>query len=114
MFKRHRPLSAAEIYPSSLSILRKGYALWYPEPHETGELQIGDVGYINDGAFIRLFNLNTAKPEHEVTFWGKTFEPTAPPPGEVFDRLDRRRALQADHYRSRGVERAEISGAVNV
>ncbi|EKM48633.1 uncharacterized protein PHACADRAFT_266239 [Phanerochaete carnosa HHB-10118-sp] len=35
-----------------------GLPLWYPEPTEGsfGEVEIGDVGYVSEGAFIRLFN----------------------------------------------------------
>ena len=115
LFRRQRPSSAPDIvYPSSLATLYQGYALWYPEPHVTGEAQIGDVGYIREGAFIRLFNLNSSRPEHQVTFWGGTFEPSAPLPPGVFDRLDKRRSLPADHYRSHGVERLNISGKLDV
>ena len=114
-FKRQRPSTAPDVvYPSSLSVLCQGHALWYPEPHVTGEAQIGDVGFVREGAFIRIFNLNSSRPEHKVTFWGSTFEPTTPPPPGVFDRLDTRRSLPPDHYHSSGVERVEMSGSVEV
>ena len=116
LFSRPRPSDAPDVvYPSCLSTLYQGHALWYPEPHVTGEAQIGDVGYISEGAFIRLFNLNSARPEHQVAFWDTTkFEPIAPFPLGAFDRLDSRNALPPNHYCSSGVERAEISGSAEV
>ena len=44
------------IYMEEMQSMREGTALWHPEPHSSGEVQIGDVGYIDQGAFIRLFN----------------------------------------------------------
>ena len=115
MFRRHPPSGAPySVYPSSLSTLYLGYALWYPEPHDTGEPQIGDVGYIHEGALVRLFNLNASKPEHQVTFWDVPFEPAMSLPKGVFGKLDTRRSLPANHYRSHGVHKSELSGAVNV
>ena len=58
----------------SLSNIKLGYPLWQPEPHTSGEVQIGDIGYIDgDGAFVRLFNVRTGDPQYsskyEVVFW---------------------------------------------
>ncbi|EKM58839.1 uncharacterized protein PHACADRAFT_248935 [Phanerochaete carnosa HHB-10118-sp] len=108
LFRWSRPLSTPDkIYSSGLKTLYLGRALWYPEPHESGEPQIGDVGYILEGAFIRLFNLNVSVPENAVMFWEPPFEITEPlPPGLL--RIDRRRRpLAPDHYRIHGAERKE-------
>ena len=115
MFKLRRPSSSPYVvYPSSLFSLDQGYALWYPEPHESGEVQVGDVGYIREGAFIRLFNIDVSAPEKKVTFWRKAFEITDPPPPDVFQ-LDRRsRPLVPDHYCSHGVERKETRASVDM
>ncbi|EKM58841.1 uncharacterized protein PHACADRAFT_248938 [Phanerochaete carnosa HHB-10118-sp] len=120
MFKLFRSESSQDspvpytVYPSSLFCLGLGYALWHPEPHETGEPQIGDVGYVSRGAFIRLFNINTSKEDYAVTFWDAPFEPTDTLPEGVF-RADRRHApIAPDQYRSRGVYRRETSGSVSV
>ena len=45
-------------YAKRLLPLRHGYPLWHPEiERDRGlEVQIGDVGYLHKGAFIRLFN----------------------------------------------------------
>ena len=119
MFELYRPSSAAEqtlpevVYPNSLFSLGLGYALWYPEPHDSGEPQIGDVGYVRKGAFIRFLNINTSKPEHNVTFWGSPLEVPDPLPEDVF-RLDRRHApLIATHYISRGVQKREMQGSIS-
>lgn len=122
MFKLYRPSSTPDptfpfvVYPSSLFSLGLGYALWYPEPHETGESQIGDVGYVNDGAFIRLFNINDSKPEHQVTFWHTPFKITNPLPGSenVFRPNKQHRAIDDGPYLSRGVQEKETHGSISV
>lgn len=47
---------ASIVYAEQLRYLRCGEPLWQPEPPKDGEVAIGDVGYINDGRFSRLFN----------------------------------------------------------
>ena len=116
-FKRPRPSSAPyAVYSSGLADLHEGHALWRPEPHaSTGEPQIGDVGYMSEGAFIRLFSLNPSlKPEQQVTFWSRPFKPTALLDPEVFRELDRREALRPGHYTSHDVHRLKLSGSLDV
>ena len=51
---------AAAVYAQELIGHGHGYPLWIPEPAPTklGEgVRIGDVGYIFDGSFFRLFNV---------------------------------------------------------
>lgn len=51
-------LRAAEVYSEQLFSLGHGVAIWYPEPDERqGDLEIGDVGYIFQGSFRKLFNV---------------------------------------------------------
>ena len=50
------------IYREQLSSLYHGLALWDPKPvenlHEQPDhVSIGDVGYLDNGAFIRMFNV---------------------------------------------------------
>ncbi|KAI0685405.1 hypothetical protein BC835DRAFT_521192 [Cytidiella melzeri] len=52
--------SAAEIYAAELSSRGHGLPLWIPEPTDSGEVLIGDVGYVWRGAFFRLFNVTRA------------------------------------------------------
>ncbi|GJE93649.1 hypothetical protein PsYK624_098090 [Phanerochaete sordida] len=48
--------TAAAVYASELVKLRYGLPLWRPEPTKFGEVEIGDVGFVLDGALYRLFN----------------------------------------------------------
>ncbi|EKM58779.1 uncharacterized protein PHACADRAFT_248869 [Phanerochaete carnosa HHB-10118-sp] len=106
MFSWSRPPSSPdEIYASSLQTLHLGHALWYPEPHETGEPQIGDVGFVYEGAFVRLFNLDASAPDKAVKFWDPPFEITEPLPPAVFKVSHRHNPLVPGHYRSQGMEK---------
>ncbi|RPD59661.1 hypothetical protein L227DRAFT_593782 [Lentinus tigrinus ALCF2SS1-6] len=49
--------AAWDIYAKELWPLCYGHPLWFPEPcPEFGEVHIGDVGYLREGNFTRLFN----------------------------------------------------------
>ena len=50
-------IKAALVYAEELSRKGRGIPLWYPEPSPAGEVQIGDVGILFNGAFHRLFNV---------------------------------------------------------
>lgn len=50
-------LRSAFVYASELAPRGRGTPLWYPEPSESGEVEIGDVGFLQDGGFHRLFNI---------------------------------------------------------
>ena len=51
------PLSHAELYAQKQFRHQHGYALFDPNPGGLyDEVRVGDVGYVEDGAFIRLFN----------------------------------------------------------
>jgi hypothetical protein len=47
------------VYRDQLSALALGLALWNPSPpkHIYNNVSIGDVGYLQDGTFIRMFNV---------------------------------------------------------
>ena len=50
-------LPAWSIYAQQLFHHRYGYPLWMPEyDPRLGEVEIGDVGWINEGGFYPLFN----------------------------------------------------------
>lgn len=117
MFRFHqRPSSSIpdDVYASSLFSLHRGYGLWFLEPHRTGEPQIGDVGYIRDGALIRLLNINTTKPEHKVTSWSTPFEVPDPLPAEWFEVDPRPESLAPGHYASHGVTRQQTRGSLDM
>ena len=52
-----------DIYREQLSSQYHGIALWHPNPIEglydgrDGHVTIGDVGYLYDGDFVRMFNV---------------------------------------------------------
>jgi hypothetical protein len=51
-----------KIYREYLSSHNHGLALWDPKPDDNlykqpGHVSIGDVGYLDDGAFMRMFNV---------------------------------------------------------
>jgi hypothetical protein len=53
--------AAYDIYADQLREIRRGQALYYPEPSpDEGPVEIGDVGYTRQGAFCRLFNVSRA------------------------------------------------------
>ena len=49
-------MATASLYADQLIPLGRGLPLWEPEPTGLGEVLIGDVGYVDEGAFFRLFN----------------------------------------------------------
>lgn len=48
--------AAYNVYAEQLFPFKHGYPLWHPEPTKHGEVEIGDIGYIREGGFYRLFN----------------------------------------------------------
>ncbi|KAJ3556400.1 hypothetical protein NM688_g2048 [Phlebia brevispora] len=50
------PQRRLNIHKQCLESATFGRLLWWPEPHEGEEVQLGDVGLMFDGAFCRLFN----------------------------------------------------------
>ena len=47
---------AYETYASALITKGHGHALWEPDPGDYPGVELGDVGFIDEGGFIRLFN----------------------------------------------------------
>ena len=60
---------AAEVYAEQLLSKGHGLPLWIPEPSKFGQVLIGDVGYVYDGQFYRLFNATFPK-DHIVNRGG--------------------------------------------
>ncbi len=81
---------------------RFGHALWEPSPGgQHGPVQVGDVGYIREGKFHRLFNalLSADHPSHHGIRLPEYHEPLDPNlPGHID-----RGILKHDHYCSTGV-----------
>ncbi|KIM76680.1 hypothetical protein PILCRDRAFT_12564 [Piloderma croceum F 1598] len=53
-----RPVSmvAYETYANALITKGHGHPLWEPDPGEYAPVDLGDVGYLRKGAFVKLFN----------------------------------------------------------
>ena len=49
------------VYQEQLTSKHQGIALWNPNPfrglYDCGHVSIGDVGYLDDGRFVRMFNV---------------------------------------------------------
>jgi hypothetical protein len=66
------PLPPYAIYNQQLSSLCLGYALWEPDPGKLyDQVSVGDVGYIRDGYFIRMFNVLPPRDDHSNTRVGE-------------------------------------------
>lgn len=61
--------TAPDVYAKELAHHGLGHPLWIPEPEESGEVLIGDVGFVREGRFRRLFNAMHTK-DHPVNGGG--------------------------------------------
>lgn len=87
--------------------------MWYPEGSKTGEPQIGDVGYILDGAFFRL--LNVLEPKDSPRYKNgppENYVPLEYDKDEFDDHRDA--ALQSRAFSSQSVKHVKVEGAVQV
>jgi hypothetical protein len=52
-------MSHFNVYRDQLASLSQGIALWNPPPLKDvyDKVSIGDVGYLQDGSFVRMFNV---------------------------------------------------------
>jgi hypothetical protein len=73
------------IYREQLSSHYHGLALWDPKPVEhlfkqPGHVSIGDVGYLDNGAFMRMFNVTLPwdDPSNELLGKPGKYEPIKP------------------------------------
>ena len=92
------------VYRDQLTSLSQGLALWDPNPPKDiyNNVSIGDVGYLDKGTFIRMFNV--------MLPWNDPSNRTLGQP-EFYESLDlgpfvntiRRRLNKSDHYYSRYV-----------
>lgn len=54
---------AHETYTKALLKKFHGHALWEPDPGTDAPVELADVGYVQNGAFIKLFNASKG-PNH--------------------------------------------------
>ena len=59
----------ASIYANELVKHGAGMPLWQPEPTSSGETEVGDIGFLQDGQFHRSFNV-LKPPEHPANLGG--------------------------------------------
>lgn len=103
----------ADVYAHELASKGYGYPMWYPEGLKTGQPQIGDVGYIHNGAFVRL--LNVMEPlDHPRYKKGApdNYVPLEYDQNELQDH--RNAALQSKVICSQSVRHSEFKGSVEV
>ncbi|GJE94276.1 hypothetical protein PsYK624_104450 [Phanerochaete sordida] len=111
---KHASSAPHEIYATSFAPLQQGYALWIPEPQAHGEPQIGDVGFFVDGAFHRLFNIDTSDPSKQVTTWPVAFPDNHTLPLDSLQTWSTPRILIPKAYRTHGVDSVATSGGASV
>ena len=52
-------------YADALISKGHGYPLWEPNPGQYAPVELADVGYLQDGAFVKLFN--ASKPRGDLS-----------------------------------------------
>lgn len=106
------------VYRERLSSLHHGYALWEPEPVKRlyNKVSIGDVGYVSNGFFYRMFNV-TRQWDHLSNQKFRASEPDnyEPMKEDDFDDIHELRFIKGDYY-SPGVsiqDNTDYMGAMN-
>jgi hypothetical protein len=94
------------VYRECLSSLYHGVALWSPNPVESiyNQVSIGDVGYLDGGAFIRMFNVTRPWDDESNRKFGEPdyYEPL------IFDKHTiRRTTVDSVDYFSASVSKEE-------
>ena len=54
-------IRSASVYAEQLASKGRGIPMWYPEPSGSGEVEIGDIGFLHNGGFHRLFNVTVGR-----------------------------------------------------
>jgi hypothetical protein len=91
-----------KIYREQLSSQYHGLALWNPKPAEglfndPGHVSIGDVGYLDNGAFMRIFNVKLPRdnPSNKFIEIPEGYKPLK---REHFDNVLRSEVGQEEYY----------------
>jgi hypothetical protein len=95
----HHPF---KIYREQLSTEYQGTALWNPNPVEglfkdPGHVTIGDVGYLENGIFMRIFNVKLPRDDPSNTFI-EIPEGYKPLKLEHFENVRRSEEPQEEHH----------------
>ena len=90
-----------DVYRERLSSLYHGHALWEPGPVEDlyEKVSIGDVGYVYNGSFHRIFNVTLpwGDPSNQK-FGASKPENYEPMKKEVFKQTSKSRLAKGDYY----------------
>ena len=100
------------IYAKQLFPMRHGYPLWHPEiERDRGlEVQIGDVGYLHEGVFIRIFNATLPREHPDHARFGV---PNGHEPFQISDISNREfQGVIQSHLCSRSVRSFGLEGSV--
>jgi hypothetical protein len=90
-----------DIYRERLSSLYHGYALWEPGPVEDlyEKVSVGDVGYVYNGFFYRMFNVTLPWGDlSNQKFGASKPENYEPMKKEEFERISKSRLAKGDYY----------------
>ena len=106
------PMSHFNVYRDQLASLSQGSALWNPSPLKKiyEKVSIGDVGYLHEGTFIRMFNVMLKSDDPLNNKLGNP-EPYEPLDCGQFANTMERNFERVDHY-SRYVSTEPNSGNI--
>ncbi len=99
------------VYREQLTSLYHGHALWEPDPGNIYErVSVGDVGYVREGYFFRMFNVRLPwnHPSNRVLGEPDPYEPVDLGP---FVNIRESRLGRGDYY-SRYVSTQEVNAGV--
>lgn len=100
-----------DIYAEQLIHLKYGYPLWVPDPAPgVAPVEIGDVGWINDGEFLPLFN--ALKGTDEAQPWGAVPIDHTPLDSRGLCIIGPRDKIDQTVLCSRGIRRLKTSGGI--
>lgn len=90
------------IYREQLSSQYHGLPLWDPNPvdnifKDPGHVSIGDVGYLDNGSFVRIFNVKLPR-DHPSNTFIKIPEGYEPLKRECFDNVRRTEVRQEEFH----------------
>ncbi|TBU44308.1 hypothetical protein BD309DRAFT_42643 [Dichomitus squalens] len=107
-------VSAWDIYAEQLFTLGYGHPLWVPEPCvESGEICIGDVGYLRAGGFRFIFSSMKEQDHPRNTRIGvpQGFQPFRPPGHQLVRRPNE---IMQGQLHSANLRSTSLSGGVSV
>lgn len=95
-----QPIQSYNVYRDQLTALSQGLALWDPNPPKYiyNNVSIGDVGYLQEGAFIRMFNVMLPWDDPSNRTLGKPAFDYEPLDWDPFANTLKRHFKKVEHY----------------